>query len=48
MKGLKGLFKRKEKKLSKRQQKLLDMWNRGQYLRVGEDVDNKKLILEAE
>jgi hypothetical protein len=48
MKLLSKLFKKKEKtpKISKRNQKLLDMYERGQVLQIDTDVDNKALMLE--
>jgi hypothetical protein len=40
--------KNKEPKISKKDARLLEMYEKGQYLRPGEDVDNKQLILEKE
>ena len=41
------LFKKKNA-ISKKDQKLLTMYERGQYLRPGEDIDNKQNILNSE
>lgn len=38
-------FKRKMK-ISEKDQKLLEDYEKGKYLRVDEDIDNKKLMLE--
>ncbi len=44
-----GLFKfKKKEKVSKKDKKLLAMYEKGQVLRIDEDVDNKQLILEKE
>ena len=40
-----NIFKSKKKK---REEALLAMYEKGQYLRVDSDVDNKQLILEGE
>lgn len=44
MLNLKNLFKRKPKKISQKDLKLLDDWEKGRYLRVDKDIDNKKIF----
>lgn len=43
--NFKNPFRKREPKISTRNKRLLDDYNKGKFLKVGKDVDNKKTFL---